>query len=98
MVIIMNNEREMLEQYIRDNFVYDSKGSFVDPLDVVVISPVTESQLSTSPFKEAGARIGDYWVDDTVYGTILRIENGVVIKLWSDDWPPITTKAYNIML
>ncbi|NCB57002.1 MAG: hypothetical protein EOM46_05725 [Gammaproteobacteria bacterium] len=81
----MDNELELLEKYIRANFEYDSAGSLIDPLDAVVISPVNESQLATSPFKEAGARMGDYWVDDSVYGFIFRIENGVVTKLWSND-------------
>ncbi len=81
----MSSKREILEKYIHDNFEYDSKGSMVDPLDVVVISPVTEEQLKTSPFKDVGAQIGDYWVDDTVYGFIFRVTDGVVIKLWSDD-------------
>ena len=81
----MNNELAILEKYIHDKFEYDSAGSLIDPLDVVVISPVNESQLTTSPFKEVGARIGDYWVDDSVYGFIFRVENGVVTKLWSND-------------
>ncbi len=81
----MNNELTILEKYIHENFQYDSEGSLVDPLDVVVITPVNESQLTTSPFKEVGARMGDYWVDDSVYGFIFRIENGIVTKLWSND-------------
>lgn len=51
----MNNELTILEKYIHENFQYDSEGSLVDPLDVVVITPVNESQLTTSPFKEVGA-------------------------------------------
>ena len=81
----MNNELAILEKYNHDKFEYDSAGSLIDPLDAVVITPVNELQLTTSPFKEVGARIGDYWVDDSVYGFIFRVENGVVTKLWSND-------------
>jgi hypothetical protein len=56
----MSNELAILEKYIHDKFEYDSAGSLIDPLDAVVITPVNELQLMSSPFKEAGARIGNH--------------------------------------
>jgi hypothetical protein len=53
--------------------------------DVISCNSFTGVITTASPFKEAGARIGDYWVDDSVYGFIFRVENGVVTKLWSND-------------
>jgi hypothetical protein len=50
----MSNELAILEKYIHDKFEYDSAGSLIDPLDAVVITPVNELQLTTSPLFRRG--------------------------------------------
>ena len=76
---------DKIKQYIRREFDYDGVN---DPLDYITLVEIDNQFIG---LEKAGNReyadllkVGDFWVDDEVYGYVFRIEGNDIKTVWSN--------------